>query len=140
MQRATSEETESSGEEEGPSLRSQLLLGHLLLMASDAVAGGAAAGGVITASCSTAGTATSSGLGLGLGSVSGSSVSLQPAGLQVLAGHLHRAGLLPKWVYWLLKQMPQRPELYERAFNRLFQQVGTGIMQRCHLIMHQVVE
>jgi hypothetical protein len=60
--------------------------------------------------------------------VSGSSVSLQPAGLQVLAGHLHRAGLLPKWVYWLLKQMPQRPELYERAFNRLFQQVGTGMM------------
>lgn len=140
MQRATSEETESSGEEEGPSLRSQLLLGHLLLMASDAVAGGAAAGVVSTASGSTAGTATSSGLGLGLGSVSGSSVSLQPAGLQVLAGHLHRAGLLPKWVYWLLKQMPQRPELYERAFNRLFQQVGTGIMQRCHLIMHQVVE
>lgn len=136
-QRRVSEGTDTAGEEEGPSLRSQLLLGHLLLLASNAVSGsaGAAAGAVPgTLSSSTAGATDStvdtvstaapgSVLGLqGVGS-SSSSVSLQPAGLQVLARHLRRSGLLPKWVYWLLRQLPQRPELYKRAFNRLFQQV-----------------
>jgi hypothetical protein len=95
------------GEEEGISLRSQLLLGHLLLLAagngssSCSVSGGGAA----SASCRTSG---------GLPGA---------ANLQLLASHLRGAGLLPRWVWWLLKQLPQRPELFERAFKRLFQEV-----------------
>jgi hypothetical protein len=140
-QRRVSEGTDNSVEEEGPSLRSQLLLGHLLLLASNAVSGpaGAAAGAVLGqsptlsssttgATDSTAGTVSTAAPGsvLGLQGVGSSSsgVALQPPGLQVLARHLRRSGLLPKWVYWLLRQLPQRPELYDRAFHRLFQQVS----------------
>jgi hypothetical protein len=127
---------DASGEEEGPSLRSQLLLGHLLLLASKAVSGSAvslpAAAGAGTDSSitgsSTVDTAftTAPAAGGAAAAVSSSSTLLRPAELQVLAGHLRRSGLLPKWVYWLLRQLPQRPELYERAFNRLFRQVGGG--------------
>jgi hypothetical protein len=146
MQRTFSEGTEASQgpDEEGPSLRSQLLLGHLLLLASNAVAGPTAvlpAPAALNSSSSSAtgaaagpiaGTGTTArsdpigqtlGLAAGVTSSSSSTSSMPPAGLQVLAGHLRRAGLLPKWVHWLLGQLPQRPELYERAFNRLFQQV-----------------
>lgn len=47
-----------------------------------------------------------------------------PGDLLPVADHLRQVGLLPKWVHWLLQQLPQRPELFERAFTRLFQQVG----------------
>jgi hypothetical protein len=64
-----------------------------------------------------------------LGSSSSSSSSsvakgvLPAASLPLLANHLRQAGLLPKWVHWLLQQLPQRPELFDRAFLRLFHKV-----------------
>jgi hypothetical protein len=48
---------------------------------------------------------------------------LPAASLPLLASHLRQAGLLPKWVHWLLQQLPQRPELFDRAFLRLFHKV-----------------
>lgn len=163
-QRSVSEGSDEAGEEEGPSLRSQLLLGHLLLLASNAVSGPAGTSAVAaalpadhangsTVSSSAADMSVSSathgavtGLqGLAGGASRSSSMVMQPAGLQVLAGHLRRSGLLPKWVYWLLRQLPQRPELYERAFNRLFQQVrlvfyaAAGCSLYCGLLLQSTV-
>jgi len=113
--------SDASPDDEGPSLRSQLLLGHLLLLASNAVGAGAAATAADGSSSTVGSTQTAAEAAVGLSGLG--SAAMQPAGLQLLAGHLRRSGLLPKWVHWLLRQLPQRPELYERAFQRLFQQV-----------------
>lgn len=135
MQRSESEEGSGDAEEEeGPSLRSQLLLGHLLLLAANAVSGPAAAVGGPLGTADGSSTISSSTITSTMPpSAATTSIipaapttALQPASVQVLAGHLRRSGLLPKWVFFLLKQLPQRPELFERAFNRLFQQVNGG--------------
>jgi hypothetical protein len=114
--------------EEGRSLRTQLLLGHLLLLASAGLGGW---GGPAAAAGSGSTTSTSS--ALAAADAAGHSTSTSAPGpaaadsLQLLASHLRRAGLLPKWVHWLLRQLPQQPELYERAFHRLFQQVRCAV-------------
>lgn len=54
---------------------------------------------------------------------SGAAGSVLPShSLQHMASYLRHAGLMPKWVHWLLTK--ESPELFERAFRRIFAQVG----------------
>lgn len=122
-------------EEEGVSLRSQLLLGYLLMLAAGS-AGSAASSSSGTAAAAEAGSSAAGGAAASNSAAGGSSTLvsssssssakgvLPPASLPLLASHLRQAGLLPKWVHWLLQQLPQRPELFDRAFLRLFQKVS----------------
>jgi hypothetical protein len=47
--------------------------------------------------------------------------------LPVVATALREAGLLPRWVAWLLSQQEQQPGLFEKAFQRLFSKVGGAV-------------
>ncbi|KAF8070961.1 GCN2 [Scenedesmus sp. PABB004] len=79
--------SDSDGDDaEGVSLRGQLLLGHLLVMAAGGPAAVAAAAGDGP---------TSAGGGRSASSL-GASAALPPASVQLLASHLRRAGLLPR--------------------------------------------
>lgn len=104
-----------SADDEGVSLRSQLLMGYLLLLAAGSAEGQATAAAESERGLSS--TAGSTREQRSAGSV------ITPDRLVPLANHLRQVGLLPKWVHWLLQQLPQRPELFQRAFNRLFEQV-----------------
>jgi hypothetical protein len=120
--------SDESSADEGVSLKSQLLLGHLLLMA---------AGGQATASSSSSSEAAKEAAGSAdsTNSLSGG-VGMPANSLPLLATHLRRAGLLPKWVHWLLQQLPNQPELYDRAFARLFKEVCRPLSRLCCASAH----
>lgn len=52
---------------------------------------------------------------------SGGNAAVPPHALPAVASMLQAQGLLPKWVGWTLTQ---QPALFDRAFQRLFAQVG----------------
>lgn len=123
---------------EGINLKTQLLLGHLLLLATGHMNQGAAgdtSAAPSQASHSSSTAPSTSGTGV---QGSGGDAAL----LQLLAGQLREAGLLPKWVHWLLTQpgagatsagggggggSAGRQRLFDRTFQRLFAQVGGGL-------------
>lgn len=57
-----------------------------------------------------------------------SSGAVPPHALPSIAGMLQAEGLIPKWLAYTLTQ---QPALFDRAFQRVFQQVGL-LLWRCH--------